>query len=76
MLVTEQNAGNSPQPTDLRIATVGSYNSTSGSTLIFDGESAATEKRYKRLYNMTFSAGQRVLVAKVSGTYVILGRIY
>ena len=62
--------------TELRVATVGNYNATTGSTLIFPGQTQATDKRYKRLYNMTFSAGQTVLVAKVSGTYVILGRIY
>ena len=59
----------------LLVATVGSYNSSTGTTLIFPGQTTASQKRYKRLYNVSLSAGQKVLVAKLSGTYVILGRI-
>ena len=57
------------------VATVGDYNSSTGTTLIFPGQTTASQKRYKRLYNVSLSAGQKVLVAKLSGTYVILGRI-
>lgn len=60
---------------DLFIATVGNYSSSLGSTLILPGETEPTQKRYKRLSGSSVSAGYRVLVAKVSGTYVILGRI-
>ena len=56
-------------------ATVGDYNSSTGTTLIFPGQTTASQKRYKRLYNVSLSSGQLVLVAKLSGTYVILGRI-
>ena len=59
----------------LRVATVGNYSTSSGSTLIFPGSSSATQKRYKRLYSASISNGSKVLVAKVSGTYVILDRI-
>ena len=60
----------------LYIATVASYNSSTGATLIFDGQTSATTKRYKRLANgMTPAANDRVLVAKISGSYVILGKI-
>ena len=59
----------------LRVATVGNYSTSSGSTLIFPGSSSATQKRYKRLYSASISSGSKVLVAKVSGTYVILDRI-
>ena len=58
----------------LYLATVGSY-TTAGATLIFDGQTTATTKRYKRLASYTPAAGDRVLVAKISGSYVILGKI-
>lgn len=64
------------QHTELLLATVGSYSSTLGTTLIFDGADTATTKRYKRVGSASLSAGNRVLVAKISGTYLILGRIY
>ena len=59
----------------LLVATVGDYNSSTGTTLIFPGQTTASQKRYKRLYNVSLSAGQLVLIAKLRGTYVILGRI-
>lgn len=59
----------------LYLATVGSYTAGAGATLIFDGQTTATTKRYKRLASYTPAAGDRVLVAKISGSYVILGKI-
>jgi co-chaperonin GroES (HSP10) len=41
----------------------------------FDGEDEPSQKTYKRLASYTFTNGDRVLLAKVSGTYVILGKI-
>lgn len=61
---------------DLFIATVASYSSSLGVTLILPGETEPTAKRYRVATSSTLSTGNRVLVAKVSGTYVILGRIY
>lgn len=58
----------------LYLAAIGSV-SGSGVTLIFDGQSAATLKTYKRLASYSPSAGDRVLVAKISGSYVVLGKI-
>lgn len=47
-----------------------------GVALTLDGQSAATRKRYKRLLNgQTLTAGDRVLVLKHSGTYIVLGKI-
>lgn len=60
---------------ELLIATIGNYNSTTGSTLILPGSDTPTEKRYKRVNSASLANGYRVLVAKVSGTYLILGRI-
>lgn len=76
LIPNEAAAGSSGLPCELRLATVVNFSATSGSTLLFDGESEATTKRYKRLYSANLSAGYRVLCAKVSGTYVILGRVY
>lgn len=41
----------------------------------FDGESIASEKIYKRLSSYSVADGDRVLLARISGTYVILGKI-
>lgn len=76
LFIQTKNAGNDPQPVELRLATVANYSSSNGSTLIFDGETEPTTKRYKRLYSYSGAANHRVLVAKVSGTYIILGRVY
>lgn len=52
------------------------YNSSTGTTLIIDGTDTPTTKRYKRVGSASLTAGSRVLVAKISGTYLILGQIY
>lgn len=42
-----------------------------GVTLIFDGQTAATEKHYKCNTSVLFHAGDRVKIASDSGTYVV-----
>lgn len=42
-----------------------------GISLIFDGDSAPTDKHYKCNAAISFSAGQRVKIVKISGTYVV-----
>lgn len=42
-----------------------------GITLIFDGQTAPTAKRYKFNTAVTFKSGQRVKVVKLSGTYIV-----
>lgn len=49
--------------------------SSSGVRLTFDGESTPSQKYYKRLNSVSLSSGNRVLVVKASGTYVVLGKI-
>ena len=57
------------------LATVSSVNS-SGTKLIFDGQTAASQKRYKILgTGLPPAVGDRVVVMKHSGTYVVLGKI-
>lgn len=57
------------------IATVGVV-SSAGVTLIFPGQTAATAKAYKRLdTGQALATGNTVLAVKVSGTYVIIGKL-
>ena len=43
--------------------------------VIFDGETKQTAKRYPYLGSYTPIAGDRILMAYVSGSYIILGKI-
>ena len=55
------------------LATVSSVTSD-GVHFVLDGQTAATQKGYKRLQNgQTLAAGARVVVMKQSGTYIVLG---
>lgn len=55
------------------LATVSSVTSR-GVLIQLDGESAPMEKPYKRIY--TVRSGDRVLVVKMSGTYIVIGPLY
>lgn len=66
----------SAQDVKLLLATIDTCDSSTGSTLIFDGTDTPSTKRYKRIGSGTYAPGARVLVAKISGTYLVLGRIY
>lgn len=57
-----------------RLATVQSV-SGGRAVLLFDGEEAASTKQYKTNADVTFYAGDRVLCARVSGSYVVMMRI-
>lgn len=57
------------------LATVVSYNSSTGIKIRLDGQEEAMAKSYKRLYGTTYAANQRVLVIKLSGTYIVMGRL-
>lgn len=60
---------------DIFLATVDSV-SSSGITLIFDGQQTASTKRYKMILNgLTPEVGDRVATVKQAGTYLILGVI-
>lgn len=66
VLVTEE----SEEAPEFQFATVGNV-STTGITLIFDGQEEPTEKEYRCNTVCPFSAGDRVKVCKDSGTYVV-----
>lgn len=60
----------------VQIAVLGTGNSSSGWTLILDGQTTESQKLYKTLSSSgALSQGDRVLVARVSGSYVIIGKI-
>ena len=58
------------EPAAAELATVGAKY-TDGLSLIFDGQSAASKKRYKCNTSVTFQAGDRVKICRISGTYVV-----
>ncbi len=65
--------GQRKTPAEFALATVTSV--TGGLFLRFDGEAEARQKSYKRLGQYTPAVSDRVLVAKMSGTYVVLGEV-
>lgn len=58
------------QTTADNFATVGEIFSD-GLSLIFDGASEPSKKHYKCNSAIRFSAGQRVKIARISGTYIV-----
>ena len=57
------------------LGTVKAITSGSGVTVQIDGESSATTKKYAYLSSYTPAVNDRVLIAEVGGSYVILGKI-
>lgn len=52
------------------LATVGAVYSD-GLSLIFDGSTSASQKHYKCNTSISFKAGDRVKISKISGSYVV-----
>jgi hypothetical protein len=48
---------------------------TNGLFVKLDGEAEARTKSFKRCSTYTPAVGHRVLIAKISGTYVVLDRV-
>lgn len=69
-------AGTGDHSAEFFIATVGDL-TADGVTLIFDGQTEPTTKRFKSLAVGRGSAfaGQRCVVMKQSGTYIVLGML-
>ena len=49
--------------------------STGRPGIVFDGETTASQKKYRYLSSYTPVANDRVLLGRVSGSYVILGKV-
>lgn len=58
----------------LSLATIGAKY-TDGVSLVFPGQTEATAKHYRCNPDVAFAAGQRVLIARVSGSYVVVCRV-
>ena len=58
----------------LSLATIGAKY-TDGVSLIFPGQTEATAKHYRCNPDVAFAAGNRVLIARVSGSYVVLCKV-
>ena len=58
----------------LSLATIGAKY-TDGVSLIFPSQTEATAKHYRCNPDVTFAAGNRVLIARVSGSYVVLCKV-
>lgn len=61
--------GRKPEPAR-SFATIGAVY-TDGVSLIFDGETAATQKHYLCNTSVSFKAGDRVKIFAASGTYIV-----
>lgn len=59
---------------NFRMATVVSA-TESTAKVKFDGDDTSSAKEFKRLCGVSVSAGDRVLCAKISGTYIVLGTV-
>ena len=58
----------------LSLATIGAKYAD-GVSLIFPGQTEPTAKHYRCNPDVTFAAGNRVLIARVSGSYVVLCKV-
>lgn len=64
------------KPTDFSLATVKTWGTQTGVGIIFDGQTEMNQKPVKLLGNPRhIQPGDRVLVLKTSGTFVVLGKI-
>ena len=68
----EKAAAASPGP--LTLATVGTV-SAAGVTLILPGTAEPTQAHYPRLASASVAAGDAVIIARVSGAWVVLGKL-
>lgn len=73
---TAQDLIEQPQKTTLfKLGTVTELFANSTAKVRFDGEEAASAKQYAYLSNYKPAVNDRVLMAAVSGTYVVLGKL-
>ena len=70
----EQELKQPKEQAPFRMAVVISFTATKA-VVRFDGEETNSGKEYKRIYGNTITAGDRVLCAKLNGTYVVVGAI-
>ena len=64
-----------PEESSFRIGVVVELFPNNTAKITFDGEDSASQKQYAYLNDYTPTVGDRVLLAAVASTYVILGRL-
>ena len=57
------------------LGTIQTVKNNEGVTILIDGETAPTTKKYAWLAPYTPRVGDRVLIEEISGSYVILGAV-
>jgi hypothetical protein len=62
-------------PTAFRMGTIPASHTSGLPTVIFDGETVASTKRYPCLGDYTPAAGDRVLLARVGHGWVVLDKV-
>jgi hypothetical protein len=67
--------GEKAVPPSFRMGTIDNGHATGRPKIIFDGEDTPSQKAYPYLGSYTPRAGDRVLLASVSGSYLILGEV-
>ncbi|WP_139905610.1 hypothetical protein [Clostridium thermarum] len=70
-----ENTGTADTNDNFRMAVVVALFPNNTAKITFDGESAASEKQYSYIASYVPQIGDRVLLAAVSGTYIILGKV-
>lgn len=59
----------------MKLAKVESVDQNSGLTLLVDGETSSTTKKYKYLNSYVPAENDRVVIDEISGSYVVIGKI-
>lgn len=59
----------------LLLGTVAAFNTEKGARIQLDADDSAGEKYYKTRKGLTLAVGDRVVLAPISGSYVILGAV-
>lgn len=59
----------------MKLGTISAVDNSNGLTLVIDGESSATTKKYHYIASYVPTAGDRVLIEEVGDSYVIVGKV-
>ncbi|HWQ29863.1 MAG TPA: hypothetical protein VN549_02645 [Negativicutes bacterium] len=65
----------SPEKSDRRLGTIDPFYTSGRPRIVFDGETAASQKRYPYLSSYTPVANDRVLLERVKGSYIVMGKV-
>lgn len=71
ILITKQNEAKAPY----RLGKIDPEYVSGRPKIVFDGEAIASEKQYPYLGSYTPAANDRVLLVRVSGSYVVIGKV-